>query len=885
MLTLRALAGSAQTVSLAEDDIAIGLAALDRGLLTLAELLELTWHLGRARTGSTDMAALLVEAGYVTPADLPALCAGTTGQGTLATLATLGALAPTQHSVPIEMTPPPLDGERESLMQPIDDYGLDGERFRRRYVQGEEIGRGGVGRVTSFRDLLMGRTVAIKSLHDARASGTGLARFLTEARTTARLEHPNVVPVHDLGVGPDGAPYFTMKRVRGRSLRQVFEALERGEDADRFSRYRLLGVFAQVVMAVDYAHSLGVIHRDLKPENIMVGDFGEVFVMDWGIARVRGAAPEPEPEPGPLRFDSTPVTMVGTVFGTPGYMPPEQAAGQTDEMGPQTDVWALGAILYELLTGRRTHEAPSPLTVLVATVREDVVPPRKRAPHRDIPADLEEICLRALARDPARRYPTARALHEELERYLAGTRERERRAEEAAQLVEEGREVRWYMRTLAEELVAVRERLRQLPPLTGRDAAEAKRERWSLEDREEDLERERQSAFRWAEAKFVRATELVPGRADARHELADMHWQRYRQAREALDHPAAEEHLAAVARYDDGQFATLLAPTVPLHLETDPPGAEVVLFRYEPRDRLLVPVAERVLGRTPLEGVPVPTGRRLVEIRHPDRRPVRLPVLSGQGDTLRFRVPLPDDAALGADFVYVPAGPFLRGNDRDALMPSPSARVWLDAYAIARFPVTVAEYFAFLAALPDDEARRRAPREETGKPLLGPDADGRWTTPARDADGDLWDGAWPVVHVSFDDARAYAAWRGARDGARYRLPTEDEWEKAARGTDGRFFPWGDHFDPACCLMRDTDPGRPSLHPVGARATDESPYGVRDMAGSARAWTDSWFEPGQRAIRGGAWNLYANFCRAASRWGMSPGRPLANLGIRLVKDVQ
>jgi serine/threonine-protein kinase len=871
-------------LSIADDDLQIALAALERGLLTAAELAELAWHLGRARSGSTDMAALLVEAGHATPDEVAALRAEATGRHTLAALATLGAFAPTQHSVPVLMTPPPSDGDRGALVEPIADYGLDGERFRRRYVQGEEIGRGGVGRVTSCRDLLMGRTVAIKALHDPRASGNGLARFLNEARTTARLEHPNVVPVHDLGVGLDGAPYFTMKRVRGRSLRQVFEALERGEEAERLSRYRLLGLFAQVVMAVDYAHSLGVIHRDLKPENIMVGDFGEVFVMDWGIAKVRGAAPDPEPEPGPLPFDSTPVTMVGTVFGTPGYMPPEQAAGQTDALGPQTDVWALGAILYELLTGRRTHEGATPLTVLMATVREDVTPPRKRAPHRDVPPDLEEICLRALARDPARRYETARALHDELERYLAGTRERERRAEEATQLVEEGREVRWYMRTLAEELVAVRERLAQLPPLTGRDPVEVKRERWTLEDRHEDLERERQRAFRWAEAKFVRATELVPGRADARQELADMHWQRYRQAREVFDHAAAEEHLEAVGRYDDGHFATLLAPTVPLDLETDPPGAEVVLFRYEARDRLLVPVADRVLGRTPLRGVPVPTGRRLLEIRPADRRPVRLPILSGQGDALRFRVELPADAALGDGFVYVPAGPFLRGNDREALMPSPSARTWLDAFAIARFPVTVAEYFAFLAALPEDEARRRAPREETGRLLLGPDRDGRWTTPARDADGDLWDGAWPVVHVSFDDARAYAAWRSERDGARYRLPGEDEWEKAARGTDGRFFPWGDHFDPACCLMRDTEPGRPALHPVGSRPTDESPYGVRDLAGGARAWTDSWFEPGQRAIRGGAWNLYANFCRSASRWGMSPNRPLANLGIRLVKDV-
>lgn len=875
-------------MSIPEHDLRLALAALERGLVRAPELIDLVWRLARSER-PTNLARLLLEAGHVDLETLAGLRAAVAAEPTVT--AVYGADL-TAVSAPPGATDPTTEGTG-SDMEALRTLGLDGARFERRYVPGEEIGRGGVGRVVSYHDRLMGRTVAIKALHEGAQAGPQRARFLAEARTTARLEHPNVVPVYDLGTLPDGAPCFTMKRVRGRSLKEILVARERGDDAgsaERLTLFRLLQILGQVCMAVDYAHSLGVLHRDLKPENIMVGDFGEVFVMDWGIAKVRGdgadAGPQPGGRPSILEtVDGGPaLTQAGTIFGTPGYMPPEQAAGRTDEIGPPTDVWALGAILYEVLTGRRTYEGRSPLAVLMATLQQDVVPPRRRTPERDIPPDLEEICLRALARDAADRYPSARALHADIERFLTGARERERRAREADRLVEEGRETRWYLSTLAEELGAVRERLAHMPRPSATEPLEAKRERWQLEDRAAALDRERLQAFRWAEGKLLRAVELVPRHAEARRELAELHWSRYREAREAFDGPAAEEHLEAVARWDDGAFSAVLEPTVPLDLTTDPPGAEVVLHRYRERDRILVPVADRSLGRTPLRRVPVPVGPHLLELRPPDRRPVRLPIMSWRGDELRFDVPLPTDAELGDDFVFVPAGHYLRGNDRDALMPLPAARVPVAAFAIARLRVTLAEYFEFLADLPPDEARRRAPHDKLGNLMVFPEAGGHWTLPARDIDGDRWEPDWPVMHVSFDDAEAYCAWRSRRDGARYRLPSEDEWEKAARGTDGRLYPWGDHFDPTFCLMRESGPGEPDLRPVGSFPTDESPYGIRDMAGGVRDWTTSWFEPGRRVIRGGAWNLYGDFSRAASRWGMAPWQALPNIGFRLVKDL-
>ncbi|MCA9541045.1 MAG: SUMF1/EgtB/PvdO family nonheme iron enzyme, partial [Myxococcales bacterium] len=279
----------------------------------------------------------------------------------------------------------------------------------------------------------------------------------------------------------------------------------------------------------------------------------------------------------------------------------------------------------------------------------------------------------------------------------------------------------------------------------------------------------------------------------------------------------------------------------------------------------------------------LPTGRLLITVRAPGRRTVRLPLMAWQGDELAFNFSVPTDAELGADFVFVPPGEYTRGGDPDAVLAGPARLVHVDAFAIGRHPITVGEYFAWLDTLELAEALRRAPREN-GRVMLGPDAEGRWQVPARDIDGDWWAPDWPVCGVSYDDALAYAAWRSARDGARYRLPTEDEWEKAARGPDGRFYPWGDHFDVTWCSVRGSVPGNPMPKPVGHFATDVSPYGVHDMGGGVREWVDGWFEPDQRIIRGGSFSLYGVFSRAAGRWGAGPSKTQASIGFRLVKQL-
>ena len=298
--------------------------------------------------------------------------------------------------------------------------GMVARPTRLRFSLIDELGRGGMGVVLRGRDPDLQREVAIKLLR-ANDDPVRQARFFTEAQINGQLEHPNIVPVHESGLDQDGRPWFAMKLVRGREMSEVLgERREHPAAAAAWPLVRLVGVLIQVCNGMAFAHSKNVIHRDLKPGNVMLGDFGEVLVMDWGLGKVLvDEVGEDGRDSGSSALTSSPVvTLDGAVVGTPCYMPPEQARGDLDLVGVPSDVYALGAILYEILTGQPPVTGDSVEEVVRKVRAHEIARPLRDVAGRRVPRELAAVAMRALAADPADRYPGAAALGDDLQAWL-----------------------------------------------------------------------------------------------------------------------------------------------------------------------------------------------------------------------------------------------------------------------------------------------------------------------------------------------------------------------------------------------------------------------------------------------------------------------------------
>ncbi|MFO0980055.1 MAG: protein kinase [Planctomycetaceae bacterium] len=297
-----------------------------------------------------------------------------------------------------------------------------------KYVVEDEIDRGGMGVVLRVRDQRLQRTIALKVIRGQEGAGSStrrtidagtLQRFIREAQITGRLDHPGVVPIHELARDENDRLYFTMKYVEGHTLKDVLQQHKNG--SEEWTQSRIIDAMIRVCETLAFAHSREVIHRDLKPSNVMVGKFGEVYVMDWGLAKVLGEA-ESEFEPRPDQEDdsSSYKTMYGAAIGTPFYMPPEQAEGKLDQLDCRTDVYAAGAILYELLTGQRPYWSdPSPNGLAVIKQVIDGPPNDIRELNRKASPELVAIAQKAMKRNMADRYQSAADLAEDLRAFLS----------------------------------------------------------------------------------------------------------------------------------------------------------------------------------------------------------------------------------------------------------------------------------------------------------------------------------------------------------------------------------------------------------------------------------------------------------------------------------
>ncbi len=308
---------------------------------------------------------------------------------------------------------------RRPSVRPVRTEPMAAVRLEARYADAQAVGRGGMSTVHAVRDEIVGRRVAVKVFKSGGPmTQEDQERFVEEARITGQLEHPNIVPIHDLCVERgEQPPYFTMKLVEGRTLTELIRA-HAAEPLTSAHLGELLDVFLRICDAIAYAHTRGVVHRDLKPENVMVGTHGQVYVMDWGVARLLPRATE-DVENG-LAVSSAQRDERGSIIGTMIYMAPEQAMGLTDEIDERTDVFGLGGILYAILTARPLYLGRTHIDVLRQAREGLVFPPEAAAPHRGPPPELCRIALKAVSVRPTERHQTVDALRAEVAAFVRG---------------------------------------------------------------------------------------------------------------------------------------------------------------------------------------------------------------------------------------------------------------------------------------------------------------------------------------------------------------------------------------------------------------------------------------------------------------------------------
>jgi eukaryotic-like serine/threonine-protein kinase len=708
------------------------------------------------------------------------------------------------------------------------------------------VGRGGASVVYEAFDPVLERALAIKIARPG-AGADGRRAVLEELRRMVRVGHPAVPTVLGLRV-VDGLMCGVLPMLDGRTLARAWD--ERG--VDLAADLSALGTIAGALAA---AHAVGVVHGDVHPGNVMIGERGSVWLLDW----------------------APPDTRTDAVTGHLRYLAPEVLFGAGPS--PAADAWSLGALLFEAVLGRPVRAPDLDGNAAEATRRwRDAGDPAPLDEVREFPA-LSQLIDDLLRSDPSRR-PDLATAQRRLAQLVTGRSERARRARRASVLHAHAFECIERIEALIDRLSREREALAiQRSKVPGHAPIVDKRAIWETEDRISAMRADRHEAWWQAIEASAEAYFLAPEPDAARATLAGLWWRALKQAEGEPDPALISVARRRVIALDGGALRGLLDAPGHVSLEADIPGATVEIARFVERGRRLVPEVVGV-APLPLRKHALARGSWLLTVRAPGRVDAPVPIAVRRLEHHRARVALFRPEQVGDGYLPMPEGPYQAGGDKRARQPLPRCEPFIGARFVRRTLVTTAEWKAFLDALPADEAARHVPGEAGlfggFRPAWGLDADG-WQPPPG------WALDWPIFAVNHHDASAFAAWRSAVEGRTVRLPTEEEWEKAARGVDGRAYPWGDGFDPTWCRMRQSAPGAPLPGAVGSYPVDASVYGCLDMAGLLRELTSTPFDDGQLVLRGGTWGDDADDCRVASRSGIQPMFRSSFVGFRLIAD--
>jgi serine/threonine-protein kinase len=816
-----------------------------------------------------------------------------------------------------------------------------------------------------------------------KPSSQQVGRLLAEAQMTGQLEHPNIVPIHEVGIQEGEFYYFTMKLVNGTTLKDIFRKLAGGdsETTERYSLARLLAIFQQIANGIGFAHSRGVIHRDLKPDNIMIGEFGEVLIMDWGIAKVLDQSREhsdsgTDREPFLSEFKAIETaerdrTVAGTVAGTVGYMSPEQARGEVDRLDARTDIFSLGAMLYEMLAGSPPYNQPTTKERLLAAANEEPIErpstrlrKAKLKRHPRIPREVAAIAMKAAALKGEDRYQSAQEFDDDIQRFLEGhsvTACSDTVFQQAAKWVNRNRIIArailalvcavvltgWagrflVRRSMISEYRAEGQQLFASAQNERQSAAKLVNQRNSENEAYAELNKQRELdsldekySVRLAGAAdyYLRILDYDSANAEARSELAKIYMEMWRVAQRRNKPELMTAYAFEVARFaGSGEYQRLYQREIDgdgtFRLSTGIVKADIYIFRNIETGKWnrLTPVPYRFserkvdedalaeaannlqpgvdghdgssvfffdldprfghyLGQTPLTLEQMPAGSYLLVLRAPGFEDLHLPVALPRQKELELNVRMLKIGERPPGFSYIPAVRAKVGGPAAGTEGGAVSWKTINSFFMQTYEVTFGEYEKFLADLIAtghiDEARKHLPRDFGFNYL---EIEGKQLKPH----SLLTEGwrKWAVRGVSWLDAHRYAEWRSQKDGVNYRLPTELEWEVAARGVDGRRYTWGDVFWPQGARLSLGYTSANNTRSKGPFA-DESVFGVWDLTGGQAEWCEDDFagRTGERVLRGNAWALQPVGLETAFRTSGPPDYFHSTTGFRLAMDLK
>lgn len=752
-----------------------------------------------------------------------------------------------------------------------------GQIYDDRYEVIGLLGQGGMGEVLRVFDHKFKRHLAMKVVHPNLVDNHFIAQLsLKEAQSTGLLQHPGTVPVHDFGTLKDGRFYFTMQEIQGITLKEAIHQIHTPESPEdwttlrgQWSIQRLLQAFLRICETLSYAHDLGLMHRDIKPSNFMLGEHGEVLVMDWGIAKV---LPH-----GEARFlhANTIRPNIGSVVGTPEYISPEQAKGESDEVDARSDVFSLGCVLYEIITGKTIRESTNDTTVLQSLV---ITPPPK-LPSNDL--ILSNIYDKCVALEPNLRYSNAHALEIDFESWLEG----ESKRREAVEWVHRAQEHHQKVLDMMLELKSIQKQLTQIKntipswaPLSDKQTL------WELEDRHHALRHQsalmEMTSIEWLHS----ALKYAPDLEIAHQELANIYLDQYETATYENNPQQQSVCLELIRIHDRGLLVDFLKESNTIDIQSAVPRT-ITLSRFQEINRQLIPCDHK-------------------EIQIPCEIELSLGSYQVMVDSIAYPIHIerhappqvlyiPNTLETDEECAFIPGGGCIVGSNTEP--KHPRRTVHIDSFYMQRHPVTNRQFIVFLNDLylsGQQELAWQCTPHSKGISETDPQANSLydWDLEQQtfvmppDPQGDVWDLDWPVILITTLSALEYARWYSVKTGCSWRLPTPLEWEKAGRGVDGRLFPWGNYFETTWAAVR----GHTDKHilpaPIGQHPIDCSVYGIYGLGGNVQDMTIDPKAPDTMITKGGAWSHHPEFIAFTSQRPFVLTAQLETTGFRLVKEI-